>query len=111
MTGLAHRTISSTAVVARPSKSAIHAAFWSGLTVSWCMPWEMALRVVSLPATTRRTKNGPELVVVKHLAVDVGVDQRRGQVVGGVLQPLGPQLLHQLGQLGPGGEQGRRRPR
>ena len=48
----------------------------------------MALRVVSLPATTSSTKNEASSAGGEHLAVDLGGDERRGEVVGGVLQPL-----------------------
>ena len=46
--GLAHRTTSSTMVSGR---SAFHSSHWSGLSKKAFMPWVMALRVVSLPAT------------------------------------------------------------
>ena len=59
MTGVAQRTISSTAAAARPSKSSIHQARCSGCSLSASSPWEMALRVVSLPATASNTKNEP----------------------------------------------------
>ena len=49
------------------------------------MPWLIALRVVSLPATTSSTKNEPSSCVGEPLAVDLGVDQRGGEVVGRVL--------------------------
>ena len=57
ITGVAHRTISSTAVTASPSKSDCHRAICSGWSVRAWSPWAMALRVVSLPATTSRMKN------------------------------------------------------
>ena len=41
------------------------------------MPWLMALRVVSLPATTSRMKNEPNSCVGQALAVDLGVHQLR----------------------------------
>ena len=57
MTGLDRRTISSTAVGVTPSRSAIHRLRWSGFAVRRCRPQEIELRVVSLPATHRSTKN------------------------------------------------------
>ena len=45
------------------------------------MPWLIALRVVSLPATTSRMKNDAELLRGQPLAVDLGLHQRGGQVV------------------------------
>ena len=85
ITGVAQRTISSTAVGATRSKSASHSARCSGCSLNAFMPWLIALRVVSLPATTSRTKNEPSSCVGEPLAVDLGVDQRGGQVVGRVL--------------------------
>jgi hypothetical protein len=55
MIGLAHRTISSTAVRGRSARKSSH---WSGCSKKACIPWVMALRVVSLPATaSSNTKN------------------------------------------------------
>ena len=82
ITGVAQRTISSTAVgatareVGHPRRGAA-----SGKSVSAFMPWLMALRVVSLPATTSRMKNEPNSGGRQALAVDLGVHQRRGDVV------------------------------
>ena len=45
------------------------------------MPWLIALRVVSLPATTSRMKNDPNSCVGQALAVDLGVHQRGREVV------------------------------
>ena len=59
MTGVAQRMISSTALGATPSRSSSQRRRWSGKSVSAFMPWLMALRVVSLPATTRSTKKEP----------------------------------------------------
>ncbi len=56
ITGVAHRTISSMAVGATPSKSASHLRRSSGKSVSAFMPWLIAFRVVSFPATTSRMK-------------------------------------------------------
>ena len=56
ITGEAQRTISSMALGASPAGSACHSARWSGCWVSANRPWLMALRVVSLPATTSRMK-------------------------------------------------------
>ena len=56
ITGLAQRTISSIAVGAMRSKSAAHLRRSSGWSLSAFMPWLIALRVVSLPATTSSTK-------------------------------------------------------
>jgi len=66
ITGVAQRTISSTAVGAMRSKSAIHRARSAGKSVSALMPWLIALRVVSLPATTRRMKNDPSSWLVSR---------------------------------------------
>ena len=58
MTGEAQRTISSVAVVGEDLRSRRRRrAFWSGCSVSACRAWAMAVRVVSLPAMTSRTKN------------------------------------------------------
>ena len=46
----------------------------------------MALRVVSLPATTSSTKNEASSAGRQRLAVDLGGDQRGGEVVLRVLQ-------------------------
>ena len=56
ITGEPQRTISSTPVAAMPAGSACHSARWSGCWVMASSPWLMALRVVSLPATTSRMK-------------------------------------------------------
>ena len=48
---------------ATPSKSAAHSARWSGCSVSSFRPQLMALRVVSLPATTSRMKKLSQLGV------------------------------------------------
>src|SRR5439155_1742596 len=58
-TGLAHRTISSAAVIARPSRSCSHRRFSSGNWVIAQSPWLIALRVVSLPAAISSRMNGP----------------------------------------------------
>ena len=93
MTGVAQRTISSTAVGATPSKSAIHMRCWSGWSVSACIPWLMALRVVSLPADDEQDEERAELRGGEPLAVDLGVHQRRRDVVAGVVEPLLAELL------------------
>jgi hypothetical protein len=59
VTGVAQRTISSTAVGAPASKSDCQISRCSGLPVSATRPWLIALRVVSLPATASRMKNEP----------------------------------------------------
>ena len=51
------------------------------------MPWVIELRVVSLPATASMIDEEAELVVGELLAVDVGLDERRDDVVGRVLAP------------------------
>ena len=48
------------------------------------MPWLIALRVVSLPATTSRMKNEPNSCGREPLAVDLGVHHHRGDVVARV---------------------------
>ncbi len=59
ITGVAQRTISSTAVGMTASKSSARIWRCSGWVVSAYIPWLMALRVVSLPAATSRMKNDP----------------------------------------------------
>ena len=71
ITGVAQRTISSTAVRVWASKSPYQRSRWSGCSVSAFMPWLMALRVVSLPATTSRMKNEPNSCW-EAVAVDLG---------------------------------------
>ena len=58
VTGDATRTISSTAVGVTPSRSSCQIRRWSGFCDSRFIPWLIAVRVVSLPATARRMKNG-----------------------------------------------------
>ena len=55
MTGLVYRRISSTAssVISRVSTTVAH---WSGWSMKPIRPSEMALRVVSLPATSSKVK-------------------------------------------------------
>ena len=48
MTGVAQRMISSVALFGR---SFLNSSHWSGWSKNAFMPWVMALRVVSLPAT------------------------------------------------------------
>ena len=48
MTGVAQRMISSVAVFGR---SFLYSSHWSGWSKNAFIPWVMALRVVSLPAT------------------------------------------------------------
>ena len=48
VTGVPQRMISSAAVSGR---SALNSSHWSGWSKKACMPCEIALRVVSLPAT------------------------------------------------------------
>ena len=86
-----------------PSKSSHQSSRWSGWSVSAFIPWLIALRVVSLPATTRRMKNEPNSCVREPLAVDLGVHQHRREVVGGV----GPAVLAE--RLGVGEHLQRRR--
>ena len=70
-----------------------------GVLVMASRPWLMALRVVSLPATTSRMKNGGHLGVGERLAVDVRVDQGGGDVLGRVLPAVGGQVEHQQVEL------------
>ena len=56
-TGVAHRTISSTAVAMCRSGSAANLAHWSGKSKKAIIPRVIELRVVSLPATDRIKKN------------------------------------------------------
>ena len=107
ITGVAQRTISSTAVTDRPSKSACQRAIWSGCSVSACRPWEMALRVVSFPAATRRMKNDAISAGVRRLAIDLRRHQRRRQVVLRVLHPVLGELGDELGQILGRGEERR----
>ena len=65
ITGEPQRTISSTPVAAIPAGSACHSARWSGYWLIASRPWLMALRVVSLPATTSRMKNEASSVSVR----------------------------------------------
>ena len=55
ITGDAHRRISSTAL-SRMSGLSMRSCFWSGCSSSASIPWLMALRVVSLPATDSSMK-------------------------------------------------------
>ena len=48
VTGVAHRMISSVALFGR---SRLNSSHWSGWSKNAFMPWVIALRVVSLPAT------------------------------------------------------------
>ena len=69
-----------------PSKSASQRCLLVGvLGERRARPWEMALRVVSLPATTSRMKNDASSGGRQRLAVDLGGDQRGGEVVLRVL--------------------------
>ena len=93
ITGVAQRTISSTAVGASAVEVGQPAGLLLGVLGEGCRPWEMALRVVSLPATTSRMKNDASSGGRERLAVDLGGHQRGGEVVLRVLDP-------RLGQLG-----------
>ena len=64
ITGEAIRTISSTAPEIRASKSASSRARCSGWSVSSTSACEMAVRVVSFPATTSRMKNDANSALV-----------------------------------------------
>ena len=55
MTGVAHRSISSMPVGSSDGSSSSRCR-WSGCSMSACMPWEIRLRVVSLPATESSRK-------------------------------------------------------
>ena len=77
ITGEAQRTISSTAVGVTPSRSASQTARCSGCSVSRCRPQLMALRVVSLPATTSRMKKLASSSGVSRSPSISRVDQRR----------------------------------
>ena len=77
----------------------------SGCSVRASSPWEMALRVVSLPATTSRMKNDAISAGVRRLAVDLGGDQRGGEVVLRVLHPRLGQLGDEQAEVLRGGEE------
>ena len=53
----------------------------------------MEFRVVSLPAVSSRMKNEASSAGGQGLPVDVGGDQGGGQVVGGVVEPVGAELV------------------
>jgi len=73
------------------------------------MPWEMALRVVSLPATSSQDEERRDLGVREPLAVDLRPDERRRQVFGRALQALGGEPLHDAGERHARLEEGRER--
>ena len=66
----------------------------------------MALRVVSLPATTSRMKNDASSAGLRSLPVDFRRDQRRRDVVARRAQPIFADLPHHVGEFGPGRQQG-----
>ena len=68
------------------------------------MPWLMAVRVVSLPATASRMKKGAISCGREHVLADVVVHERGGEVVGRVGPPVLGQLVHQAGELHAGVE-------
>jgi hypothetical protein len=84
VTGDATRTISSdgargdTLEVVLPDPAA-----GPGFCDSRFIPWLMPVRVVSLPATARRMKNGAISCGVSMSLPEVVVDELRGEVVGG----------------------------
>ena len=80
VTGVAQRTISSTAVRGR---SALNSSHWSGWSRKASIPCEIALRVVSLPATASRITKKPNSSDRELPAVDLGVDQLGDDVVPG----------------------------
>ena len=59
------------------------------------MPWLIAVRVVSLPATASRMKNGAISLGRQHVLAEVVVHQRRREVVGRVRAALLGQLVHE----------------
>ena len=107
--GEAHRTISSTPVAATAAGSACHSARWSGCSVRASRPWVMALRVVSLPAVSSRMKKeasspgvraSPSMLVVISAVVRSSV---------GLVDPVGAELVHQVGELLAGVDEGQHR--
>ena len=99
-TGVAQRTISSTAVSGR---SRLNSSHWSGFSKNAFMPCVIALRVVSLPATASRMHEERELDVAHGLAVDVGLDQPGDDVVGRAAAALLGHVVGVTHQLGVGG--------
>ena len=59
------------------------------------MPRLVAVRVVSLPATASRMKNGPRSLGRQHVLADVVVHQLGGEVVDRVRAAELGQLVHQ----------------
>jgi hypothetical protein len=98
ITGEAQRTISSTAVGVTPSRSSSQIRRWSGFSLSSCRPQLIALRVVSLPATTSRMKNEASSSGVSRSPSISALTSCRGDVVGRVLPPVAAEVLHQLGE-------------
>ncbi len=81
ITGVPQRTISSTAVFEWASKSPYSRSRWSGKSVNAFRPWLIALRVVSLPATTSRMKNEPNSCAVSCSPSTSACHHHRGDVV------------------------------
>ena len=99
MTGEAQRTISSTAVGATVSKSAAHSGALVGVLGErpQAVADGVARRLVA--GHHQQDEERRQLGVGERLAVHVGVDEGRGEVVGGVLEPVGGQLPHELGEV------------
>ena len=68
----------------------------------------MALRVVSLPATTSRMKNDASSAWLSHSPSTLALTRAEVRSSVGCSPPVGGQVLHQTGQLGAGVQQRRR---
>jgi len=64
------------------------------------MPWLIALRVVSLPATTRRTKNEPNSCSVRRSPSTSELTSTEVEVVGRVLNAMPAEVLDELCEVG-----------
>ena len=103
-TGDAQRTISSTRRAGSCSGSLRRSSHWSGCWAKAITPWEMELRVVSLPATPSSTTNAPISSSVRPLPVDLGLDEAGEQVVAGIGAALGGDLRAEHAHGDAGGE-------
>ena len=106
MTGEAQRTISSTAVGATASKSAAHDGALVGVLGEGPQAVADGVARGLVAGHHQQDEERGQLGVGERLAVDVGVDQRRGEVVGGVLDAVGGQAPHELGQVVAGVHEG-----
>ena len=104
-TGVAQRRISSAATSSLDGSST-RAAYASGFCMSANIPYAVALRVVSLPATDKQQHEHVELEFAQPVAVDLGVDQFGDDVVARVAAALVAQFVDVGVQLDEG-----RRPR